>query len=758
MFNNRNVAKIVFIGLLVLAFIVMVLIFSLDKFYKPPVFVTKYLSIGAPTTTERDCWKNFQNCVASSGYGTWRNETQFDTNASYYVNGRGQKLWDACIDKDDACNMAIQQQWSARSQNELNYQQEKRAFDNNNYKKQAILKYIMAGFYALFTWSAFFINKKHKFLTGRLMNYSSLLIFWSVIPLAGLIWVKFLGRTSMPGMFSGLGGVLAELSTGLLYVVCVTISIITYEGSMAFKKSGATGALENDTPSTAGASATPSVKDDEYITDVYNKAQKLFLWIDIILSLGAMFNLALPILMKQSLVAQSQFFAHLLLYAMTIGWMVVLLVVVSVTLKGIVRFRYKNVKIEFVQWFLPIFILALPQLTSSYSYIVDQNIISSIATKILLIIPAVWLFVYSVAKIRKLSKSEKLNTVNKKIIYSSLVSILIVLIAIIGLLFYQSRDTSSRPTGSVTSTNRRDANGYEQMYAYMASKLTESKIDLAHHAEKLCEKIYPYAEYDIKYVQSACFWAVAINTKNPQLCEFVKDASTLYVNGSRYSKENCLTEISRGNMGVEEGIFGEGENILKDMGYSKNDYRGDHIDFFVKNLSTKNKDFQDRLDKLPDQLCSKNNPQFQEKSSAYFSKCSASLADSQGVNDQDLYIPQPTVTYSRFRCLPEKQNIKFSETAKMVFSGGGGDYDWDEMRQLVYYTKWNGEYVAMDEYVDSSNIIDKKSGAYYYKAPHPEALMDYMISNNVTTTKPIIVNLFDKKSKQSAQCQVTVSR
>ena len=92
----------------------------------------------------------------------------------------------------------------------------------------------------------------------------------------------------------------------------------------------------------------------------------------------------------------------------------------------------------------------------------------------------------------------------------------------------------------------REPNALELAYTAMA-------LDTG--SDELCERISSDAESRYLFnspgtqfyrERSRCFLYVAVNTLNPNLCQFVVEASGWLQDGSYYSRENCEVLVSAG--------------------------------------------------------------------------------------------------------------------------------------------------------------------------------------------------------------------
>ena len=167
-------------------------------------------------------------------------------------------------------------------------------------------------------------------------------------------------------------------------------------------------------------------------------------------------------------------------------------------------------------------------------------------------------------------------------------------------------------TGPALAETRRQANQHEFIYSDIAKEIG---------APEMCAKIYPLAEhglgnnprgYQIYYVRSRCYCDVAVKTGNAKLCEEVRSLSTLFVDGSKISREECLK-----TMGHPEELFNaspganffDARPILTQMGYTKemipasiirsNPDEGFMWHAFYTSLAT-TPDFRARLGRLTD--------------------------------------------------------------------------------------------------------------------------------------------------------------
>jgi len=169
----------------------------------------------------------------------------------------------------------------------------------------------------------------------------------------------------------------------------------------------------------------------------------------------------------------------------------------------------------------------------------------------------------------------------------------------------------------IPSLEERKGNAYEYSYIEMSEFINSAK---------LCYKIYPKAHntglgsnpegYQVAYLRSDCFFNVAIDTNNISLCDEVKEYNSLYVDGSAYSRKNCLKTIKTNlASGVTDDDYfndippSDFVEIMKQMGYAYdtipkeydaggNSYEErDYLQYLLEIRSTQ--DFENRLDKLP---------------------------------------------------------------------------------------------------------------------------------------------------------------
>lgn len=160
----------------------------------------------------------------------------------------------------------------------------------------------------------------------------------------------------------------------------------------------------------------------------------------------------------------------------------------------------------------------------------------------------------------------------------------------------------------------REPNRYELAYQTIASWL--EKPDMCYKISK--QTVDAGAGFNprgtqISYSRSSCFYTVALNAKNPFFCDEVKPLSTLSVDGSKISKEECQKMIQEGFRAKSgNGSFGiEGPRwLLMEMGYTedmvpkrlKEEYSYDPrlywYDYYLEISQTK--EFQEKIISLPD--------------------------------------------------------------------------------------------------------------------------------------------------------------
>lgn len=135
---------------------------------------------------------------------------------------------------------------------------------------------------------------------------------------------------------------------------------------------------------------------------------------------------------------------------------------------------------------------------------------------------------------------------------------------------------TSQVFAQVPSIPGREANDWEYTYLGVAVELGVPEL-----CYKIYEKAYGTAGfnpegYQAKYYRSECLQDIAVNTKNPQLCnDIVTINAGPFLNGSKYSKENCLQKIERG---YDEGTATFGYNktqLFSKLGYTKDDWDAD---------------------------------------------------------------------------------------------------------------------------------------------------------------------------------------
>ncbi|MEK6563663.1 MAG: hypothetical protein AABZ65_01385 [Candidatus Omnitrophota bacterium] len=151
----------------------------------------------------------------------------------------------------------------------------------------------------------------------------------------------------------------------------------------------------------------------------------------------------------------------------------------------------------------------------------------------------------------------------------------------------------------------RDANELEWSYMGIA-------LDMKSPA--MCYRISPRATMgggfaspgdQIEYARSSCFYALATELKNKELCNEVKSISTPYLDGSAISKDSCIQDIDN-NSSRGEGAVSDAESLLRKMGYVEADIPGKYrkngfVDYFSFYLDiVRTEDFKQRLNILPD--------------------------------------------------------------------------------------------------------------------------------------------------------------
>lgn len=136
----------------------------------------------------------------------------------------------------------------------------------------------------------------------------------------------------------------------------------------------------------------------------------------------------------------------------------------------------------------------------------------------------------------------------------------------------------------------------------------------------LCRKIYPQATHglganprgwQIYYTRSRCLFDVAVLTRDARLCDEVRSLSTLFLDGSKISKEECLESIDGSNdvRGLHPGanLF-DAQRILTQMGYTPDMIRpeqlaaADTVEMWMKFYASvaATPEFRARFDRLPD--------------------------------------------------------------------------------------------------------------------------------------------------------------
>jgi hypothetical protein len=130
-----------------------------------------------------------------------------------------------------------------------------------------------------------------------------------------------------------------------------------------------------------------------------------------------------------------------------------------------------------------------------------------------------------------------------------------------------------------------------------------------------CYKISPQAVYSagfspsgyqIVYWRSQCFMDVAQLAGNKNLCDEVKTISTFSLKGDKISKEECIASVARHAKPISNAADCHCEQILKTMGYDKNNIPQafikngyiDYMRFYLENVNTD--DFKGRFKLLPD--------------------------------------------------------------------------------------------------------------------------------------------------------------
>lgn len=109
-------------------------------------------------------------------------------------------------------------------------------------------------------------------------------------------------------------------------------------------------------------------------------------------------------------------------------------------------------------------------------------------------------------------------------------------------------------------------------------------IDIALNTKspELCYKISPKAVYtagfsprghQIYYWRSLCFMDVAVKTGDVKLCEEVRTISTLFLNGSKTSKKECIACASGASSRcwTSDGYACHTKLLLEKMGYKESD-------------------------------------------------------------------------------------------------------------------------------------------------------------------------------------------
>lgn len=158
---------------------------------------------------------------------------------------------------------------------------------------------------------------------------------------------------------------------------------------------------------------------------------------------------------------------------------------------------------------------------------------------------------------------------------------------------------------------QRPGNEFEFIYATIAEEIG---------APELCARIHPDAEHglgfnppglQIYYLQSRCYFDVAIKTRDRALCDKVRSLSRLpFVDGSKISQKDCVAEIGRNAESLNPGSrFFNAKPVLMKMGYTKetipaaiirseNDESLMWLEFYRSIAMTPG--FRARLSRLPD--------------------------------------------------------------------------------------------------------------------------------------------------------------
>lgn len=129
----------------------------------------------------------------------------------------------------------------------------------------------------------------------------------------------------------------------------------------------------------------------------------------------------------------------------------------------------------------------------------------------------------------------------------------------------------------------------------------------------LCYKISPKAVttaawgsegHKITSTRSDCFYTVAVQTHNPDLCQNVKPIKTKFLDGSKLSPTNCEAEASGKGDNSRVGASDDYELILRLLGYINEDLtrmRRKDKTFFDLYMEEKRKpEFRAKLANLPD--------------------------------------------------------------------------------------------------------------------------------------------------------------
>lgn len=170
----------------------------------------------------------------------------------------------------------------------------------------------------------------------------------------------------------------------------------------------------------------------------------------------------------------------------------------------------------------------------------------------------------------------------------------------------------------------RKANDFEYAYRAFAYNLEEASI---------CNKIFSGAVtpgagfspkgYQIAYMRSECLFQLAQKTQNPFFCNDVKPKNTFFLNGSLYSKDNCVKKSKLGTRAQISYSFNT-TMIMQKMGYTldmwpehiKHSYQEylksltaeeaqnpSWVDYYLYLIYSKDinvlNDFKNRINKLP---------------------------------------------------------------------------------------------------------------------------------------------------------------